>query len=195
MKSIVTTIVTLFAVMVMGLSGCDNELNLDSHPPRLEDGFFSGSFRIRFIDENGKNWLDKLIEDGVDWKTRFHYAYDFHATVVSGRGATLGVGDRRFYDSNEGSYLCFPFHRSPTKSPQGKETYTMEISSDRWLEAGEKHTAKWYVERKGNYHDCYRCEVDGKEVPVTEGYTYPDGRFGRYATTPIITVHLKKGAK
>ncbi len=71
----------------------------------------------------------------------------------------------------------------------------MEISSDRWLEAGEKHTAKWYVERKGNYHDCYRCEVDGKEVPVTEGYTYPDGRFGRYPTTPIITVHLKKGAK
>lgn len=195
MKSIVTTIVTLFAVMVMGLSACDNELNLDSHPPRWEDGELSGAFRIRFVDENGVNWLGKLTEANVEKNTIFHYTYDFNATVTTGRGKTLGVPDRPWLRDENGYYLCFPFNRSTTTSPQGKETYTMEISSDRWLEAGEKHTAKWYVERKGNYHDCYRCEVDGKEVPVTEGYTYPDGRFGRYPTTPIITVHLKKGAK
>lgn len=52
------------------------------------------------------------------------------------------------------------------------EAYRVDIRSPKIFGNEDEHTIKWYVKVNGGTYDAYRCEVDGKDVDLSQDILY-----------------------
>lgn len=193
------------ALWLAAITGCSEDLEPIAGPTPYPEHIIGG-FNIMLIDNNGDNWLEALANST---KNETHqnrllkldeHLKDFTTVINNESGKVLHqVTTVPVTYGAVPSEVQFKFEIPKEEAPKEKAVYTMELSSDRWLQPGEKHTAKWYVEYVEGRYNCYRCEVDGKEVAVPHNgigiYRKIRGREYRMPFTPLITIQIKKGAK
>lgn len=185
-------------------------LSCDSYDqdPVVLPGSFNGFVRLSLLDEQGKDW-NKGYNDVYKWGGDFLYRDVFQVNLTNSKGKRFASSSSSFGTISTVRDTIpstnFAFFIAGYLTQEGEETYTMEITSKRYMEADEKVVVKFRMKREGRRTECLRMEVNGKEVAVSrreeftgwiaESDNISYGLHGGLPITPIIPLQLKDTPK
>lgn len=169
------------AALLSSFAACSNEGGGDQTNPSLNNTY------IRFVSPSGTNVLDSL---GITMKEKLRVAVTDNRITVTGKRTSDGtpleflnewewaspIYEPKFKEE-KGTvlHLFWVDHKTwniEKRSNSYDENYAIQLSSPEVFGNNEVHTLNWHVKVKGRTHDAYKCELDGKEVSLSDDPFY-----------------------